>query len=138
MDMTGTALIALAMATGSLSPNMAVGHWKTETRNGIVDIQRCGASICGKLITSDGIAANPATADTNNKDPALRGRLLKGLQILGGFTVDGDHWSGGSIYKADDGKTYDATVTIVDAGTLKVRGCIFVPFCKTQLWRRVP
>lgn len=136
--MTGSALIALAMAAGSLSPNTALGHWKTETRNGIVDIERCGPSICGKLVTSDGIAANPAMTDSNNKNPALRGRLLKGLQIIGGFTVDGDGWSGGTIYKADDGKTYDATVTVVDANTLKVRGCIFVPLCKTQIWHRVP
>ena len=136
--MTGSALIALAMATASLSPNMALGHWKTETRNGIVDIERCGASVCGKLVTSDGIAANPAMTDVNNKEATLRSRPLKGLQILGGFTAEGTGWSGGSIYKPDDGKTYDATLTLIDANTLKVRGCIFVPLCKTQIWHRVP
>lgn len=136
--MIGQTLVALAMAAASLSPNMALGHWKTETHNGIVDIARCGASICGKLVTSDGIAANPAMADVNNKDAALRGRPLKGLQILSGFTADGAGWSGGSIYKADDGKTYDATLTFINANTLKVRGCIFVPLCKSQIWHRVP
>ena len=136
--MIGATLIALAMAAGTPTPDMVVGHWKTETRNGIVEITRCGTSICGKLLTSDGIAANPALTDSNNKDVALRGRRLKGMPILGGFTLDGSDWTGGTIYKADNGKTYDAKITIDDSNTLKVRGCIVVPLCQTQTWHRVP
>lgn len=136
--MIGATLIAVAIAAGAPTPDTVLGHWKTETRNGIVDIARCGPSICGKLLTSDGIAANPALADINNKDAALRGRRLKGLQILGGFSVDGAVWSGGTIYNAEDGKTYDAKITMVDANTLKLRGCIFVPLCKNQIWHRLP
>jgi len=130
-------LMALAMAAAT-SPDSVVGKWKTETRNGIVEITRCGSSLCGKLLTSDGIAANPALQDSKNKDPSLRGRTLKGMPILSGaFRYSDGAWKGGSIYKADDGKTYDATVSTVDANTLKVKGCIFVPFCKTQTWTRV-
>lgn len=136
--MIGATLIALAMASSPPTPDTVLGHWKTETRNGIIDITRCGTSICGKLLTSDGIAANPALADIHNKDPALRGRRLKGLQILGGFTLDGNAWTGGTIYNGEDGKTYDAKITMVDANTLKLRGCIFVPLCRNQVWHRVP
>jgi len=136
--MIGATLIALAMAAGTPTPDTVVGHWKTETRNGIVDIARCGASICGTLLTSDGIAANPALTDSHNKDAALRGRRLKGLQILRGFSSNGAVWDGGSIYNAEDGKTYDARITMVDANTLTLRGCVFVPFCKNQTWHRVP
>jgi uncharacterized protein (DUF2147 family) len=57
--------------------------------------------------------------------------------LISGFTADGDAWSGGKIYNPDDGKTYKAKVTPVDANTLKVRGCVFVPLCKTQTWTRV-
>ena len=39
------------------------GHWKTETRNGVVDIQHCGASLCGTLVTSDGLRADPGWVD---------------------------------------------------------------------------
>jgi uncharacterized protein (DUF2147 family) len=136
--MIGAKLIALAIAASGPTPDTVLGHWTTETRNGIVEIARCGASICGKLLTSDGIAANPALTDIHNKDAALRGRRLKGVQILGGFTVDDAIWSGGTIYNAEDGKTYDAKITMVDANTLKLRGCIFVPLCKNQIWHRVP
>jgi uncharacterized protein (DUF2147 family) len=129
-------LMALAMAAAA-SPDAVVGRWKTETRNGIIEITRCGTSLCGKLLSSDGIAANPAMKDSNNKDEKLRGRLLKGMPMLGGFTFKDGVWNGGTIYNAEDGKTYDARITPIDANTLKLRGCIFVPLCKNQTWTRV-
>ncbi|KRB82794.1 hypothetical protein ASE00_12275 [Sphingomonas sp. Root710] len=129
-------LMALAMAA-TASPDAVVGRWKTETRNGIVEITRCGSSLCGKLLSSDAINANPAARDTNNKDEKLRGRPLKGLPILGGFAFKDGVWNGGTIYNGEDGKTYDARITPVDANTLKLRGCIFVPLCKNQTWTRV-
>ena len=129
-------LMALAVAAGA-SPDAIVGRWKTETRNGIVEITRCANSLCGKLLTSDGIAANPAIKDVNNKDEKQRGRALKNLQILGGFSYKDGVWNDGTIYNAEDGKTYDARITPVDANTLKLRGCIFVPLCKNQTWTRV-
>jgi uncharacterized protein (DUF2147 family) len=130
-------LMALAMAAGA-NPDSVIGKWKTETRNGIVEITRCGSSICGKLLTSDGIAANPGLKDSKNKDESLRNRPLKGIALLSGaFRYDDGAWTGGSIYKADNGKTYDATITAVDANTLKVRGCIMAPLCSTQKWTRV-
>lgn len=129
-------LMALAMAA-TANPDAVVGRWKTETRNGIVEITRCGSSLCGKLLSSDAINANPAARDTNNKDEKLRGRPLKGLQILGGFTFKDGVWNGGTIYNGEDGKTYDARITSVDANRLKLRGCIFVPLCKNQTWTRV-
>lgn len=129
--------IIAAAAIAAAGPDVALGRWKTEVRNGIVEIERCGASICGKLVTSDGLKANPALADVKNKDAALRSRPLRGLTILSGFARDGAAWSGGSIYNADDGKTYSARVTPEGADRLKVRGCIFVPLCKTQTWTRV-
>jgi uncharacterized protein (DUF2147 family) len=130
-------LIAIAMAAAVMPPESAVGRWKTETKNGIVEIARCGTSLCGTLVTSDGIAANPNLADTNNKETSLRGRKLKGLQMLNGFKYADGVWDGGNIYNAEDGKTYGARITMVDANTLKLRGCIFVPLCKNQIWRRV-
>ena len=129
-------LMSLAMAAAA-SSDAAVGKWKTETRNAIVEIARCGSSLCGKLLTSDGIAANPGLKDSKNKDEKLRGRLLKGLQILNGFRFENGAWKGGTIYKADNGKTYDATITLVDANTLKLKGCVVAPLCSSQTWTRV-
>lgn len=130
------ALLAAAPAPAPAA-DTAVGRWKTETRNGIVEIQRCGASICGRLVSSELLRQQPDLKDVNNQNVAQRGRPLKGLLLISGFTADGDAWSNGQIYNPDDGKTYKSKVTVVDANTLKVRGCIFVPLCKTQTWTRV-
>jgi uncharacterized protein (DUF2147 family) len=137
--LVGALLAAAPMAPAAQAANAdaALGMWKTETRGGVVEIQRCGASICGRIVTSELLRTEPNLKDSKNPDASLRNRPLKELLILSGFKADGNAWSGGTIYKADDGKTYKATVTPIDANTLKVRGCIFVPLCKTQTWTRV-
>ena len=131
------AALTAAAPAAAASSDSALGKWRTPTKNGIVEITRCGASICGRLVTSDGLRANPDLRDANNKEPELRTRPLKGLMILRGFEADGSRWTGGSIYNADDGGTYKATVTPSDKDHLKVRGCIVWPLCKTQVWTRV-
>jgi uncharacterized protein (DUF2147 family) len=131
-------LIGLAIAAPSpQSADAAIGRWRTETRGGIVEIQRCGASICGRVLTSDMLRSNPGLKDAKNANAALRNRPLRGLQILSGFTRSGGGWTGGKIYNADDGKTYGSDVTPSGANQLNVRGCVFKPFCKTQTWTRI-
>ena len=130
-------LVALALAGAATPADGVVGMWRTGTRNGVVEIQKCGASICGRLVTSELLRTQPDLKDVKNANTALRTRPLKGLLLLSGFTSDGSAWSGGQIYNADDGKTYKATVTPINANQIKVRGCVFVPFCKTQTWVRI-
>ena len=129
-------IMAVALSSG-VPADAVAGQWRTQTRNGVVEIERCGETICGRLMRSIGLDANPALADLNNSDPKLRGRPLKGLQIMSGFVFREGAWSGGSIYNAQDGRTYRGTVTPVDADHLKVRGCIFAPLCKTETWTRL-
>lgn len=136
--MIALSLLALvAAAGGATSPDAVIGRWRTETKNGIVEIQRCGPSICGRLISSDKLRTDPALKDLNNRDESQRNRPLKDLMILSGFSRSADAWTDGKIYNADDGRTYNAKVTPVDANKLSVRGCVFVPLCKTQTWTRV-
>ncbi|AQR74267.1 DUF2147 domain-containing protein [Sphingomonas sp. LM7] len=131
-------LIGLSAAMAApQNADAVVGRWRTETRGGIVEIQRCGASICGRVLTSDLLRTNPNLKDAKNANAALRNRPLRGLQILGGFSVSGNGWTGGKIYNAEDGKTYSADVTPSGADQLKLRGCVFKPFCKTQTWTRI-
>ena len=47
----------------------------------------------------------------------------------------GDHWSG-RIYNADNGKTYASDVSLVDARTLKVSGCVLF-ICGSEQWTRI-
>lgn len=126
-----------AMAAGAASPDALIGRWRTPTHNGIVEITRCGSSICGAIVDSDGLKAKPDLRDVNNKDKALSARPIKGLRIMQGFTWKSGAWTGGTIYNAEDGGTYKATVTQTDANHLSLKGCIVWPMCKTQTWTRV-
>src|SRR5579863_5606526 len=131
----------LAAAAGTIaaggSADGIAGRWITETRHGIVEITHCGASICGRLVDSDTIRGDPRSRDVHNRDSAQRQRPLKGLMMLQGFRGDAGKWDSGSVYNPDDGGTYHGTITMMNADTLKVRGCIVWPLCKSQLWKRV-
>lgn len=50
------------------------------------------------------------THDTNNPDPKLRKRRLKGLRFLSGFTKKGDQFTGGKVYDSKSGKTYSGKI----------------------------
>jgi len=130
-------LAMLAAAVATPPADTVIGTWKTQTRNGTVEVAKCGASICGTIITSDLLAQKPDQTDVLNKDQSLRGRKLKGLQIVEGGQWDGSAWSGGTVYNPDDGRTYSGKITPIDADHLKLRGCVFVPLCKTETWTRI-
>jgi uncharacterized protein (DUF2147 family) len=129
-------MIALMMAAALAGQGDVAGTWHTPARNGVVEISHCGSSICGRLVSSDGIRTQPGLKDAANKDASLRNRPLKGVQLLGGFKGGPQQWTGGTIYNPEDGGTYHAKVTLTGPNELKVQGCIVVPLCKTQTWTR--
>lgn len=134
--LAAAALLACAFATPALAAE-PTGLWQTPTRGGQVEITKCGSALCGRLVTSEGLQADPALKDVHNQNTALRGRALKGLTILTGFTGGPGEWTGGSIYNADDGKTYSGSITLDGGDKLKLRGCVIAPLCKTQTWTRL-
>ena len=88
--MKTSVLTALAVAAAALaSPALAsdpTGLWQTPTNGGQVRIERCGQALCGVLVTSSHIRADPNVRDARNKDESLRTRPLRGLRMLSGFT----------------------------------------------------
>ena len=130
------ALVAFAAAP-AFAASPVEGMWRTQNRNGQVQIYECGQALCGKLITSDGIKADPGLKDVKNKDVGLRARPLKDLVLLQGFSGGPAEWKGGSVYNAEDGKTYKGSIKLIGADQLKLTGCIVAPLCKTQTWNRI-
>jgi uncharacterized protein (DUF2147 family) len=131
-------IISALLAGAPLATDTVIGRWKTETHNAIVEIARCGASICGRIVTSDALRANPGMKDARNSNATLRSRPIEGMLFLTGFKPDTNGvWSNGQVYNADDGKTYNGKITPVGTNQLKLRGCVFFPLCKTQTWTRV-
>ncbi len=130
------AALAVVTTAGAAAASPASGAWRSPTRNGLIQIYDCGTGICGRVEGGDDINANPDVRDLHNKDAALRSRRVKGLVIMTGFNGGPSEWTGGSVYDPDSGATYHGTVTVVDANTLHLKGCIFGPLCRTETWTR--
>jgi uncharacterized protein (DUF2147 family) len=60
------------------------------------------------------------------------------MELLRGFTQKKPGtYRGGNIYNPRDGKLYKAVLTLMDDGTLKVRGYVGLPALgQTQFWIR--
>lgn len=117
------------------------GNWLTEGGKATVRIGPCGAAICGTIVAlkdpNDSATGRPLT-DKNNSDANARNRPMIGVQIVLGMKPSGtpNKWSG-QVYNAEDGKTYTGYLTLENANTIKLEGCILGGMiCKSQTWTR--
>lgn len=130
-------LLSSIWSAASAAPPSPEGVWRTPTHKGLVEMFRCGPAICGRLLSSDNLEADPNLKDVENRDPALRGRPVKDLVILWGFSGGPVSWGGGKAYNPQDGRTYHGSFKVIDARTLRLTGCAIFPLCQTQTWTRV-
>jgi len=98
----------------------------------------------GALIDPTGPDDEPVApedlVDFRNPDPALRGRKILGMVFLYDFkpTSDPDAFEDGSVYNAEDGKTYRASIALQPDGRLRLRGYVGIPlFGRSEIWTRV-
>jgi uncharacterized protein (DUF2147 family) len=143
MKFLRTATIAAALLGVSLGTALAadpMGTWRTEEGKATVRITACGPALCGTIISlkdANDDTGKPKT-DKNNADASLRNRPMVGVPIVLGMKPSGNanKWSG-QVYNADDGKTYSGSLTLQDANTIKLEGCIMGGLlCKAQTWTR--
>ena len=114
------------------------GTWLTEDGRARVRVERCGASleqICGFIVwMKEPTDANgQPLKDLNNPDPAKRSRPLLGHQLIMGLRPAVDGRFDGSIYNAENGKSYEISLRR-DARDLKVKGCMLSILCASQTW----
>jgi len=138
---TGTfAAVALGLSLGSVMAADPLGNWLTEDGKATVKIASCGAALCGTVVSlkepTDPDTHKPKT-DKNNADASLRNRPMIGVQIVLGMKPSGtaNKWTG-QVYNAEDGKTYSGSLTLQDANTIKLEGCVAVVLCKASKWTR--
>jgi uncharacterized protein (DUF2147 family) len=129
------ALLALAGAAAAAAAPIE-GVWRTASDGGEIELHRCGEALCGRVVESDDIKTDPDLRDLTNKDPALRGRRLKGLDLFHGFRGGPDLWTNGRVYNPEDGRTYRGQMELMRDGRLKVTGCLVFPLCRSQVWTR--
>ena len=143
MKLLSTATIATAVLGVSIGTCLAadpLGNWRTEEGKATVRIAACGAALCGTIIAlkdANDETGKPKT-DKNNADASLRNRPMIGVQIVLGMKPSGtaNKWTG-QVYNAEDGKTYTGNLTMQDANTIKLEGCILGGLvCKSSVWTR--
>jgi uncharacterized protein (DUF2147 family) len=133
-------LVALGTAAPALSQEASIlGRWRTPAEGGVVDIQRCGRTLCGRLVDAAPLRRDPDQKDVRNRDATLRDRPLRGLAVLQNITGGPTVWQAGPLYDPNSGQgAARGTLTLVDETRLAVRGCVARLFCRTQTWRRAP
>ena len=133
--LAASAIAAAALAAPAFAGD-PTGLWQTPTNGGQVRISRCGQALCGVLVTSERLRSNPDIRDAENSNRSLRTRSMRNLPLLNGFTGGPAEWRGGTVYNPEDGRTYSGTITMQGDNTLRLRGCVIAPLCKTQTWTR--
>jgi uncharacterized protein (DUF2147 family) len=140
---TVTLALALLNAPGLLAAPAAEpsGAWLTEGGKATVRLAPCGPALCGTIVAlkepNDPATGRPHT-DKNNPDPNARNKPLIGVQIVLGMRPSGtpNKWTG-QVYNSEDGKTYSGSLSMENANTIKLEGCVLGGLiCKGQTWTR--
>jgi uncharacterized protein (DUF2147 family) len=133
------ALPLLAAAFATSAQNSPVGRWKTyDEETGkprlIVDVYEAkGGTIAAKVV--DTLFAPNATCDACTG--TAKGKPMKDMVIMWGQKPDGEGaYSGGTVLKLANGKTYKSKAQLLDGGAkFEVSGCLAF-ICKHQTWTR--
>ena len=146
------ALSVLASTASTASAQQGVaGTWLTASGVAQVKIGPCpdaaSGPICGFVVGlinpkgPDGKVVAPDVAnDYRNENPALRSRKVIGMPLIWGFkpTSNPNTFEDGHIYNGENGKTYNANISLQPDGKLRLRGYVGTPmFGETQIWTRV-
>ena len=137
-------LLLMTSTAFGADPKSILGVWKTDRGESQVEIFMCGNKFCGKIIW----LRNPMRIgneeikapifDRKNPEPSLRSRPVLGLQILKGFTAEGENiWGDGTCYDPKSGNTYKGKIHMTEPDKLILRGYILIPFFgRNSVWTR--
>jgi uncharacterized protein (DUF2147 family) len=139
----GTAIAALLAATCAVTAPIAsdpAGNWTTKGGQAQVRIAKCGDDICGTIVSLkdpiDPATGKPQT-DTENEDTTKRNRPVIGIQVLIAMKPVGPNRWSGHVYGPEEGKTVIGNLTLKDANTLSVEGCLLGGLlCRSETWTR--
>jgi uncharacterized protein (DUF2147 family) len=121
--------IASTIVAAHASP--ASGLWRMEEDDALVEIYDCGGRLCGRVMTSNEIAAHPDLKDFNNGNPPLRNLPVKGINVVSGFSGGPKSWSNGVLYRPQDGRSYSGSLELIDGARLQGTGGCMGYLCKT-------
>lgn len=125
----------LSLALAVLAAAAPLGVWDTPVDRSQVRVEPCGPDICGYVISSTRLTAQPDQKDVRNADPTLRNRPIRNLKIMQVHPADGSEWRGW-VYDPNSGHTYRVSVRMKPGDHLELTGCLIGPLCRSQAWNR--
>lgn len=131
-------LLGICATAMTQTPQMSdpSGIWIVAEGNARIRIRPCGEVYWGVMDWVRNPSA-PSAFDRNNPDPAKRSRPIIGVPILIAMKASGSNEWKGEIYNAENGKMYDARISLANPDALKVSGCVLGGiFCGGQTWTR--
>lgn len=130
------AVLGLFAVPASASAADITGIWATGSEGGRVEIYRCGAALCGRVVDAARLRGNPDLRDVRNSDAAQRGRRIKGLVVLKGFSGGPAEWKGGPVYDPETGDGASrGYLKLLANGKLELKGCVAF-ICRTKIWTK--
>ena len=122
-----------------INAQSVVGKWKTiddETGKvkSHVEIYKQGDKIFGKIIKISNPEKQDAVCTECTGDN--KGKKVIGMVIINNLEKDDDEYGDGTILDPNNGKLYDCTIWVNEAGDLQVRGYIGF-FFRTQTWKKL-
>ncbi|MCZ8314845.1 DUF2147 domain-containing protein [Phreatobacter sp.] len=130
-----TSLILAALASLIALPAAAqspTGTFVSQSGDTRVRFADCGGQICGTIV-----AARGQTTDEKNENASLRSLALVGVRMITMRPAGANAWEG-SLYNFQDGKTYSGRMTMPNADSMSLSGCVLGGLvCRSQTWTRV-
>ena len=116
------------------------GMWLTQAGDAKIRVDHCSSGLCGTIVWLK-VPVDPTTGkpqiDDKNTNPSLATRPIIGLNIFSKMkSVTNNKWSG-TIYNADNGKSYSSDVIVAGPRKLEVRGCVMAILCGGETWTKV-
>jgi uncharacterized protein (DUF2147 family) len=130
LALTGAAGTSFGVPAHAADP---VGVWLVADQSARIRIEPCPNGLWGVIDWE-----RQPGIDSKNPDPAKRGRPMLGVPILVGMKpAKPNEWEG-QVYNPKDGGLYFARLTLPQADTLRLDGCIMGGLiCDGENWTRV-
>jgi len=133
---TRALICAAALSLNGILPAAAdpqpTGEWRTADGRANIRIVDCAGVLWGVISWE-----KEPGIDSENPDPARRGRPTLGLPILRAMKPTRPGLWEGEVYNADNGKTYASSISLAQADVLRIEGCMLGFLCGGENWARV-
>lgn len=129
------ACAAAVLLTGSLpaaADPLPTGDWRTADGRATIRIEDCDGALWGIVAWE-----KEPGIDSDNPNPAKRGRPTLGLPILRGMKQTRPGLWEGEVYNADNGKTYESRISVPEPDVLRIEGCVLGFLCGGENWTRI-